>query len=179
MVFYIRRGGVQWALWTRVLHAPAEAVAVVGRAAAPDPLVGVRACTLGGPGDSVRACRAPLSEGHVMLPNSFPSGRRVRTVGVGRIVTGAVPSLSHPASQVPQCCHILRDGRAVTGVGGWNSGHNHCGEWRPDAILSWALWRSGWHSMPPYDGRVSGRAVCLLRRGVASSETEMIRPTRG
>ena len=27
--------------------------------------------------------------------------------------------------------------------------------------------------MPPYDGRVSGRAVCLLRRGVASSEAEM------
>ena len=27
--------------------------------------------------------------------------------------------------------------------------------------------------MPPYDGRVSGRAVCPLRRGVASSEAEM------
>ena len=27
--------------------------------------------------------------------------------------------------------------------------------------------------MPPYDGRVSGRAVCPLRRGVASSEVEM------
>ena len=45
MVFYIRRGGVQWALRTRVLHAPA----VAGRATAPDPLFGVRACTLGGP----------------------------------------------------------------------------------------------------------------------------------
>ena len=27
--------------------------------------------------------------------------------------------------------------------------------------------------MPPYDGRVSGRVVCPLRRGVASSEAEM------
>ena len=27
--------------------------------------------------------------------------------------------------------------------------------------------------MPPYDGRVSGRAVCPIRRGVASSEAEM------
>ena len=53
MVVYIRRSGVQWALRTRVLHAPA--VAVAGRAAAPDPLVGVRACTLGGPGDTWRS----------------------------------------------------------------------------------------------------------------------------
>ena len=28
--------------------------------------------------------------------------------------------------------------------------------------------------MPPYGGRVSGKAVCLFRRGVASSEAEMI-----
>ena len=33
--------------------------------------------------------------------------------------------------------------------------------------------------MPPYDGRVSGRAVCPLRRGVASSEAEMIRFPEG
>ena len=32
--------------------------------------------------------------------------------------------------------------------------------------------------MSPYDGRVSRRAVCPFRRGVASSETEMIRPAR-
>ena len=44
---------------------------------------------------------------------------------------------------------------------------------------AWALWRSGWHSMPPYDGRVSGRDVCLLRRGVASSEAEMFCPLEG
>ena len=27
--------------------------------------------------------------------------------------------------------------------------------------------------MPPYDGRLSGRAACPLRQGVASSEAEM------
>ena len=30
--------------------------------------------------------------------------------------------------------------------------------------------------MPPYDGWLSGRAVCPLRRGVASSEAEMSYP---
>ena len=33
--------------------------------------------------------------------------------------------------------------------------------------------------MPPYDGRVSGRAVCPIRQGVASSETEMSCPLEG
>ena len=33
--------------------------------------------------------------------------------------------------------------------------------------------------MPPYDGRVSGRAVCPLCRGVASSEAEMSYPLEG
>jgi len=48
-------------------------------------------------------------------------------VGVGRKVTGAVPSLSCPASQVPQCCYSIRDGGAVTEVSGWDPGHIHCG----------------------------------------------------
>src|SRR6185312_9041762 len=33
--------------------------------------------------------------------------------------------------------------------------------------------------MPPYDGRVSGRAVCPLRRRVASSEAEIFCPLEG
>ena len=33
--------------------------------------------------------------------------------------------------------------------------------------------------MPPYGGRVSGKAVCPLHRGVASSEAEMICPLEG
>ena len=48
-------------------------------------------------------------------------------VGVGRTVTGAVPSLSYPALQVPRCCYSIRDGGMVTGVSGWDPGHIHCG----------------------------------------------------
>ena len=48
-------------------------------------------------------------------------------VGVGRIVTGTVPSPSCPASQVPKCCYSIRDGGAATGVSGWDPGHIHCG----------------------------------------------------
>ena len=62
-----------------------------------------------------------------MSPDPFPSGRPVQTVGVGRKVTGAVPSLSYPASQVPQCCYSVRDGGMVTEVSGWDPGHIYCG----------------------------------------------------
>ena len=48
-------------------------------------------------------------------------------VGVGRIVTGAVPDPSCLPSHVPQCCYRLRDGRAMTEVSGWDPGHIHCG----------------------------------------------------
>ena len=61
-------------------------------------------------------------------PDPFPIEGRVRLVGVGRKVTGAVPSLSCPASQVPQCCYSIRDGGAVIGVSGWDPGHIHCGK---------------------------------------------------
>jgi hypothetical protein len=50
-VFQTWRSGAPWALQVRVLHAPA----VAGRAAVPDPLDGVLACTLGGPGDTRRS----------------------------------------------------------------------------------------------------------------------------
>src|SRR6185312_5149820 len=74
MVFYIRRGGIRWTLRIRVLHAPAPVVA--GRAAAPDPLVGVRACTLGGPGDAWRS-RTPRGGAPGLHPCvlSAPLGR--------------------------------------------------------------------------------------------------------
>ena len=55
-VFHMRRGGDPWALQVRVLHAPA----VAGHAAVPDPLVGVRACTLEGPGSHPCVLSAPL-----------------------------------------------------------------------------------------------------------------------
>ena len=70
---------------------------------------------------------APLPEGHMTSPDPFPSGRRVRMVGVGRTVTGAVPSLSCPELQVPRCCYSIRDGEMVTGVSGWDPGHIYCG----------------------------------------------------
>ena len=34
----------------------------------------------------------------------------------------------------PQYRHSVRYGRAVTGVGGRDSGHSHCEEWWPDAV---------------------------------------------
>jgi hypothetical protein len=74
----------------------------------------------------------------------------------------------------PQCGYSVRNGGAVTGVGGLDSGHSHCGEWGPDAHLSWALWQSGWNLSSPYDGQVGERTVCPLRRGSASNETERI-----
>ena len=43
----------------------------------------------------------------------------------------------------------------------------------PGAVEEWLA------LMPSYGERVSGRAVCLFRRGVASSEAEMIHPLEG
>jgi len=168
MVFHIRRGGIQWAPRIRVLHAPV--VAVAGRAVPPDPLVGVRACTLGGPGDSVRARRAPLPEGHVTSPDPFPSGRRVWMVGVGRTVTGAVPSCLVPRRMSHSVATSNRDGGAVTGVSGWDPGHIHCGNGGPTppvpgAVAEWlvfntfvrrAVGRRGRLSLVPRDGLERG-----------------------
>jgi len=122
--------------------------------------------------DSVRVCRAPLSEGYVTSPDPFPSERRVRLVGVGRIVTGAVPSLSYPASQVPQCCHSNRDCGAVTGVSGWDPGHIHCGDGGPTPPVLGAV--AEWLAFNAFVRRASERQGRLpLCREMASSEAEM------
>ena len=65
-------------------------------------------------------------------------------VGVGRIVTGAVQSLSCLASQVQQCCYSIQDGGAVIGVSGWDPGHIHCGSGSltPPALGAVAEWLS-------------------------------------
>ena len=47
------------------------------------------------------------------------------------VVLGIVLDLAEIA---PVSCHSVRDGGAVTGVGGQDSDHSHCGEWRPDAV---------------------------------------------
>ena len=80
-------------------------------------------------------------------------------VGVGRTVTGAVSSLSCPASQVPRRCYSVRNGGVVTKVSGWDPGHIYCG--------------SGWLLMPSYGEQLGGGAVCPLCQGMASSEAEM------
>ena len=57
----------------------------------------------------------------------------------------------------------LADGAPVTAIVG-------NGDLTPSvlgAVEEWLAFNA------PYDGRVSGRAVCPLRRGVASSEAEM------
>ena len=71
MVFYIRRGGVRWALQVRVLHAPA----VAGHTAIPDSLVEVRASTLGGPGDTWRSRTPRGGSGAPAAGDGHPSSR--------------------------------------------------------------------------------------------------------
>ena len=66
----------------------------------------------------------------------------------------------------------------MTGVGGRDSGPSTVGNGGltlsdPGAVEEWLA------LMPPYGGRVSRKAVCPFRRGVASSEVEMIRLPEG
>ena len=110
-------------------------------------------------------------------PDPFPSERRIWLVGVGRIVTEAVPSLSYPASHVPQCCYSVRDGGAVTGVSGWDPGHIHCGNGGPTlpvlgAVAEWLAFnafvrrageRQGRLSLMPRDGLERGGDELVLR----------------
>jgi len=99
-----------------------------------------------GPGPPERSAgvHTRRSGGHVEVPRPFPSGRRVWSVGVGSIVTGAVPSLFCPVLQVPRGCYSIRDGGMVTGVSGWDAGHIHCGNGglTPPAHGAVAEWRA-------------------------------------
>ena len=75
------------------------------------------------------------SEGRAHAVQWLHGGESMKEVwGVGSTVAGAVPGPSCTASQVPQCRHSVRNGGAVTGVGGRDSGHSHCAEWLPDAV---------------------------------------------
>ena len=106
----------------------------------------------------VKAGAAP--EGCAHAVRGLHGGESLKEVwGVGSIVAGAVPSTSCTASQVPTVLPQRPE---------WQSS-----DWSWRTGLR-ALWRSGWHLMPPYGGRVSGRAVCPSCRGVASSEAESI-----
>ena len=106
-----------------------------------------------------------------------------------------MPSTSRPASQVPQCCHSVRDGGAVTGVGGRDSGHSHCGEWRPDAVCpgrceEWLAFNASVRRAGEQKGRLSSSSRGGLERdgddaprsrvgSLPSSEAETIRLPEG
>ena len=105
-----------------------------------------------------------------MSPDPFPSGWRVRLVGVGRIVTGAVQSLSCLASQIPQCCYSIQDGGAVAGVYGWDPGHIHCGNGGPTppvlgAVVEWLAFNAFVRRAGERQGRLSLRPRGGLERG--------------
>ena len=128
-------------------------------------------------------------------PGPLPQWEAVRMVGVGRKLTGAVPSLSCPASPVPKCCYSIRDGGAVTEVSGWDPGHIHCGssgltppvlgavaEWLAfNAFVRRAVGRWGRLSLVPRDGLERGGDVPRSResRGEPSSEAEIVSRVRG
>ena len=80
-------------------------------------------------------------------------------VGVGSIVTGAVPSLSCPVSQVPKCCYSIRDGGPVTGVSGWDHGHIHCGNGGLTPPFLGAV--AEWLAFNAFVRRAVGRRGCL------------------
>ena len=111
-------------------------------------------------------------------PDPFLSGGRVRKVGVGRTVTGAVPSLFYPASQVPRCCYSIRDGGIVTGVSGWDAGHIHCGNGglTPPAHGAVAEWLAFNAFVRRAVGR-RGRLSLVLRDGLERGGDES--PARG
>ena len=92
-----------------------------------------------------RRSEGPAGQGLVLFKAGVSSESRAHAVqgfrgrestkearGVGSIVAAAVPSTSCTASQVLTVPPQRRG--AVTGVGGRDSGHFHCGEWRPDVV---------------------------------------------
>ena len=116
-------------------------------------------------------------------------------VGVGSIVTGVVPSLSCPASQVPQCCYSIRDGGAVTGVSGWDPGHIHYGNGGPTppvlgVVVEWLAFNASVRRAGERKGRLSFTSRGGLERGgddspcsrlgsLPSSKAETIRLPEG
>ena len=96
-------------------------------------------------------------------------------VGVGRKVTGAVPSLSCPASQVPKCCYNIRDGGTVTGVSGWDPGHMHCGNGGLTPPVLGAV--AEWLAFNAFVRRAVGGRGCssfVPRGGLERSENELL-----
>ena len=96
-------------------------------------------------------------------------------VGDGSIVTGAVPGLSCPASQIPQYCYSIRDGGAVTGVSGWDPGHIHCGNGGLTPPVLGAV--AEWLAFNAFVRRTVGRWGCssfVPRGGLERSGDELL-----
>ena len=152
-----RIAGVQWSLlwevhcgvWRRAWQSSWALSLVLRRSRRrPGGSSGRRGHCCGGyrpPGVVWRRPEGPTGQGLVQVKAGAASEGRAHAVrglrgrestkevwGVGSIVAGAVPSTSCTASQVPTVSSQRRG--AVTGVGGWDSCHNHCGEWRPDVV---------------------------------------------
>jgi len=132
----------------------------------------------GGGLDLVKVRTAPEGRAHAV--RGFLRRKSTREVrGVGSIVVGTVPSTSCTTSQVPTVAPQRPEWRGSDRS--WRTGLRSQPLWGMAAWrrLTRALRRSGWHLMPPYGGRASGRAVCPFRQGVASSEAETIRSPEG
>ena len=96
-------------------------------------------------------------------------------VGVGSIVTGAVPSLSCPTSQDPKPCYSIRDGGAVTEVSGWDPGHIHCGNGGLTSPVLGAV--AEWLAFNAFVRRAVGRRGCssfVPRGGLERSGNELL-----
>ena len=135
------------------------------------------------PGVAWRRSEGPTGQGLVLVKAGAASEGRAYAIrglrgrestkevwGVGSIVAGAVSSTSCTTSQVPTVSSQRSGWRSSDWS--WRTRLRSQPLWGMAAWrrLARALWRSGCHLMPPYGGRVSGRAVCPSCRGVASSE---------
>ena len=101
------------------------------------PLCATWRCLEGPAGGSHAPVKAWAAlEGCAHADRGFPGGESTRKVrGVGSTVARAVPGTSCTGRRrFPQCRHSVRDGGAVTGVGGWDPSHSHCAEWWSDAV---------------------------------------------
>jgi len=114
-------------------------------------------------------------EGRAHVVRRFRGGESTRDVwGVGSTMVEAVPSTSRTTSQVPTVAPQRSEWRSSDRS--WRTGLWSQPLWGMEAWrrLTRVLRRSGWHLIPPYGGRASGRAVCPFHRGVASSEAKSI-----
>jgi len=129
-------------------------------------------------GTPVACAERPSWRGTWRRRTPFPCRRRVRCHTCDEVESGS--SAERVSSRVAGLIVLPQHPGWRSSDWSWRTGLRSQPLWGMAASrrLSWALWRSGWLLVPPYGGRVSGKAVCPLHRGVASSEAEMICPAR-